>query len=159
MEQYIEILLLSLLLALLYKTPKILNDFAENNSILYKTIGIICIILLEQKFGMNSAILGVAIFFTISYQKKILENLDLPDIEESQNITEGLENIGVSNIGQKSDNKNDRFMAGNVSRRNIVDLDRRLKKHAERKKNAAVFQINKEPKEPKEPKIPNATQM
>ena len=148
MEQYIEILLLSLLLALMYKTPKILNTFAENNSIIYKVIGLIFIILLERQFGMNSAILGVAIFFTISYQKKILENLELLDVEESQNITEGLENIGSFDNNLKSDDKRARYMAGDVSKRNIVDMDRRLKKHAEKKKNAAVFQVNKEPTMP-----------
>lgn len=156
MEEYIEIILLSLLLALMYKTPQLLNAFAENNSMIYKVVGIILIVLLEKKFGMNSAILGVAIFFTISYQKKILETLDLPDVEESQNINEGLENIGIGDTNRKPNDKNDRFMAGNISKRNIVDLDRRLKKHAEKKKNAAVFQVNKEPKEPN---VPNAVQM
>jgi len=156
MEQYIEIVLLSLLLALMYKTPKMLNTFAETNSMLYKVFGLVLIILLEKRFGMNSAILGVLIFFTISYQKKILENLELLDVEEAQNITEGLENIGIGDTDQKSDDKNARFMAGNISKRNIVDLDRRLKKHAEKKKNSAVFQINKEPKEPK---MPNGIQM
>lgn len=156
MEEYIEIILLSLLLALMYKTPQLLNAFAENNSVIYKVVGIILIVLLEKKFGMNSAILGVAIFFTISYQKKILETLDLPDVEESQNINEGLENIGIGDTNRKPNDKNDRFMAGNISKRNIVDLDRRLKKHAEKKKNAAVFQVNKEPKEPN---VPNAVQM
>jgi len=148
MQQYIEIILLSLLLALMYKTPEILNKFSENYKIIYNLIGILIIILLEQKFGMNSAILGVGIFFTISYQKKLLENLDTLDVEESQNITEGLENIGVSVKEQTSQDDKDRFMAGNVSRRNVVDLDRRLKKHAVQQKNAAVFQINKEPVEP-----------
>lgn len=156
MEEYIEIILLSLLLALMYKTPQLLNAFAENNSVIYKVVGIILIVLLEKKFGMNSAILGVAIFFTISYQKKILETLDLPDVEESQNINEGLENIGIGDTNRKPNDKNDRFMAGNISKRNIVDLDRRLKKHAEKKKNAAVFQVNKEPKEPN---VPNAVEM
>ena len=83
MQQYIEIILLSLLLALMYKTPEILNKFSENYKIIYNLIGILIIILLEQKFGMNSAILGVGIFFTISYQKKLLENLDTLDVEES----------------------------------------------------------------------------
>ena len=148
MEQYIEIVLLSLLLALMYKTPLVLNNLAENNKFIYNLIGILCIVFLQQRVSMNSAILGVAIFFTISHQKKLLENFDLQDVEESQNIGEGLENIGESTIGQKTNDKNDRFTSGDVSRRNIVDLDRRLKKHAEKKKNAAVFQINKEPVEP-----------
>ena len=138
MEQYIEIVLLSLLIALMYKTPDILTNFVENNKMMSKIVFIVLIVLLQKKFGLNAGILGVGIFFAISYNKKIMEGLNIPI--EADTLFENMEGeIGVADLEPKDNDKNAQYTAGTISKRNMVDLDRKFKKEAEKKKNSAVF--------------------
>ena len=141
MEQYIEIVLLSLLIALMYKTPIIITNFVETNKMLSRIVFVILIVLLQKYFGLNSGILAVGIFFAITYNKKILEGLDIP-IEADESF-EAMDNIGVADLDPKDSDKQAQYTSGTISKRNMVDLDRKFKKEAEKKKNSSVFAMPK----------------
>jgi len=141
MEQYIEIVLLALLIALMYKTPNVLINFIENNKMISRVIFIGLIILLQKYFGLNAGILGVGIFVAITYNKKIMENLSIP-IEADESF-ETMENIGIGDLNPKDNDKKAQYTSGTISKRNMVDLDRKFKKEAEKKKNSAVFPVPK----------------
>ncbi len=141
-QNYIELLLLSILIALLYQTPKILKDFSANNRNISKLLFLSFIIFLNLKVSLNASILATGIFYLIFYNIKVTEDFDsLPDVETD----EGFENFDPNTIGTSpsipsgADPKG-KYTVGRVSKRNMVDLDRKFKKDALKKKNAAVFQ-------------------
>ncbi len=86
--------------------------------------------------------MATGIFYLIFYNIKVTEDFDsLPDVETD----EGFENFDPNTIGTSpsipsgADPKG-KYTVGRVSKRNMVDLDRKFKKDALKKKNAAVFQ-------------------
>jgi len=139
-QNYIELILLSTLIALMYKTPQALKDLSENYKNISKILFLSLIIGLNLKVSLNASIIATGIFYLVFYNKKMIENFDsLPDVESD----EGFENFNPNSIGSGMSPPSDggaKYTGGRISKRNMVDLDRKFKKDALKKKAAAVFQ-------------------
>lgn len=141
-QNYIELFLLSILIALMYETPQILKRFSQNNKNISKLFFLSTIIFLNINISLNASIIATGIFYMIHYNHTVMENFDnLPDVESD----EGFENFDPNSIGTSPSipedaNPTGKYTIGRVSKRNMVDLDRKFKKEALKKKNAAVFQ-------------------
>ena len=144
-QMFIELLLLSILIAVFYQTPIVLKQFSQQNRNVSKLLFVSLIIFLNINVSLNASITATAIFYMIHYNHKVMENFDgLPGIESD----EGFENFDPNSIGSTPSipggaNPKGKYTVGRVSKRNMVDLDRKFKKDALKKKNAAVFQQNK----------------
>jgi hypothetical protein len=145
-QNFIELLLLSILIALLYQTPHYLKDLSKHYRNVSKLLFLSFIIFLNLKVSLNASILATGIFYLIVYNGKITEDFDsYPDVETD----EGFENFDPNSIGSSptvpsnADPKG-KYTVGRISKRNMVDLDRKFKKDALKKKQAAVFQQQKQ---------------
>jgi hypothetical protein len=141
-QNLIELLLLSILIALLYQTPQYFKDFSKQNKNVSKLFFLSFIIFLNLKVSLNASILATGIFYLIVYNRKMIEDFDsYPDVETD----EGFENFNPNSIGSSPTVPSDadpkgKYTVGRISKRNMVDLDRKFKKDALKKKRAAVFQ-------------------
>ena len=126
----------------MYETPEILKRFSQTNKNISKLFFLSTIIFLNINISLNASIIATGIFYMIHYNHKVMENFDnLPDVESD----EGFENFDPNSIGSAPSipsgaNPTGKYTIGRVSKRNMVDLDRKFKKEALKKKNAAVFQ-------------------
>ena len=89
-------------------------------------------------FGLNAGILGVGVFLIIIYNKQLLDVITYKDVETDEGFENMDNEIGVNDLDVKDDNEDSKYTAGTISRRNMVDLDRKFKKEAEKKKFSAA---------------------
>ncbi len=139
-QNYIELILLSTLIALMYNTPQALKNLSDKHKNVSKILFLSLIIGLNLKVSLNASLIATGIFYLVFYNKKMIENFDsLPDVESD----EGFENFDPNSIGTGLEGPSDggaKYTGGRLSKRNMVDLDRKFKKDALKKKAAAVFQ-------------------
>ena len=136
MKYYVETILLAIMVALMYKTPTVLSQLS--NTIVFRLVGVVCIYLLQMYFGLNAGILGVGVFLIIIYNKQLVDVITYKDVETDEGFENMDNEIGVNDLDIKNDKQDSKYTAGTISRRNMVDLDRKFKKEAEKKKFSAA---------------------
>jgi hypothetical protein len=139
MKYYVETTLLAIMVALMYKTPNVLSRVS--NTIVFRALGVLSVYLLQMYFGLNAGILGVGVFLVIMYNKQLSNVITYKDVESDEGFDTVEGEIGVNNLDPVDKIDKDKYSMGTISRRNMVDLDRKFKKEAERKKFSAASSL------------------